>query len=323
MKIAARCVWLILCPLASGRLSGQGASNTISGDTLDAHWSKSFGLKLNTTGKVKKGDEPVVCGSVPSYKNAKPKDYKDARPTKYDSETKKTVPVTFKAGDTIPFKCDKGYTTDGSKDGETTYDVTCKESGFYEPAKVCVKASPCGELPKIKFAAATGKTDDFDVQYKCNNGYSLDGEKVVAGGMGKNSIFMIKCDAFAGKYKEFEGKCKPYGFVPAGEMVKGYNLVFEALFCASCESTLRKKFGGDQKPPKDLDKVCDKVDDSSCSGLVSEIKADFEKQAKALKDHKKDSKKDWMETDDEAPGIKDEAKKFCKGVWKAISMPGL
>jgi len=292
---------------------------------LAAHQSKASALKAHAdaTGKAKKEDEPISCGAVPSYKNAKPKDYKDARPTKYDSETKKTVKVTFKAGDSIPFKCDKGYTTDGSKDGDDVFDVDCKDSGFYEPSKVCVKASACGQMPEIKFAAPTGKTDSKGVQFKCNHGYSLDGEKVVAGGMGKNSIFIVECDAFAGEFKEFEGKCQPYGFVPAGQIVKAYNMVFEALFCASCQSTLRKKFGGNQKPPEGLDKVCAKIDDASCSGLVSDIKADFEKQEKALKDHQKESDKDWMETDDEAPGIKDEAKKFCKGVWKAISMPGL
>jgi len=296
MKIA-RCVWLSVCSVASARLLGQ---TTISAD---------------------QGEEPVLCGSVPSYKNAKPKNYEDARPTKYDSETKKTVPITFKAGDTIPFKCEKGYTTDGAKDGETTFDVTCKDSGFYEPAKTCIKASPCGELPTIKNAAPTGKVDKGNVQFKCNHGYSLDGEKVVAGGFAKNAIFVLECDAFAGAYKDFEGKCKPYGFVPAGEMVKGYNMVFEALFCASCEGTLRRKFPGTGKPPEGLDKVCEKVDGGGCSGLVSAIKADFEKQAKAYEEHKKGDKKDWFETDDGAPGIKDEAKKFCEGVWKAIQMP--
>lgn len=299
MKIIATWLLLSLWPAAS-HLLRSGASNS-----------------------GKQEDEPVSCGSIPSYKNAKPKNYEDTKKTKYDSEKKKHVAVVFNAGDKIPFKCEKGYTIDGSKDGDATFDVECKDSGFYKPAEVCLKASPCGELPKIKFAAPTGKVDGDDVQFECAHGYSLDGEKVVEGGMGKNSIFNIECDAFAGEYKKFEGKCKPYGFVPAGQMIKTYNLVFEALFCASCESTLRKKFGGDGKPPKGLDKVCANIDDAACSGLVSDIKADFEKQAKALKEHKKKSKKDWMEVDEDKPGIKDQAKKFCKGVWKSIQMPGL
>jgi len=326
MKIVVRCLLLLQLPISSARLleNVQNARPSTPGVmTLAAKKTFSSTAQGKQSKDLKGDDEPVSCGSVPSYKNAKPKNYEDTRPTKYDKETKKKVPVTFSAGDTIPFKCDKGYTTDGSKDGDSEFDVECKDSGFYKPAKVCIKASACGALPEIKYAAATGKVNGDKVQFKCINAYSLDGEKVVAGGLGKNQIFEIECDAFAGKYKEFEGECQPYGFVPAGQIVKAYNMVFEALFSASCERTLREKFGGDQQPPGGLDKVCAKVDDASCSGLVSDIKADFEKQAKALKEHKKKSKKDWMETDDDAPGIKDQAKKFCDGVWKAIQMPGL
>lgn len=313
MKIIARCLLLSLWPVASrlvGNTTKAAKSSAPGAITLAAHKSST-----SKSGK----DEPVSCGLVPSYKNAKPKNYEDTKETKYDKKTKKHVPNDFKTGDKIPFKCEKGYTTDGSKDGDTTFDVECKDSGFYKPAEVCVKASPCGQLPKIKFATATGKVEKNKVEFKCNHGYSLDGEKVVQGGMGKNSIFNVECDAFAGEYKEFEGECQPYGFVPAGKIIKAYSQVFEALFCASCEGTLRRKFPG--KAPKGLDKVCDKIDSSDCSGLVSDIKADFKKQAEKLKKSKEKSKNDWMETDDDAPGIKDQAKKFCKGIWKSIQMP--
>jgi hypothetical protein len=277
-------------------------------------------LAAQQSSESNSGKDDVECGSVPSYDNAKPKNYEDTKKTKYDSKTKKHVPVVFKAGDVIPFKCAKGFTTDGSKDGDDTFEAKCTDSGFYEVEKHCVKASACGELPSVKFGGPTGKVDGDKVQFKCNHGYSTDGEKVVEGGMGKNLYFDIECDAFAGEYKESKVKCQPYGFVPAGQIIKAYNSVFEALFTASCEGTLRRKFGGNQKPPKTLGKLCDKVDDSSCSGLVSDIKADFKKQAKKLKEYKKKSKDDWM-TDDGEPGIKDQAKKFCEGVWKAIGMP--
>jgi len=255
---------------------------------------------------------------APSYKNAKAK-YEDARETKYDKEKKKQVPNDFKAGDKITFTCEKGYSIDGSKDGDTTFDAECKDSGFYKPAEVCIKASACGELPKIKFATATGKVVKNKVEFKCNHGYSLDGEKVVQGGMGKNSIFNVECDEFAGKYKEFEGECQPYGFVPAGKIIKAFSQVFEALFCASCEGTLRRKFPG--KPPKGLGEMCAEVDSSECGGLVDDIKSDWKKEAKKLAESKKKSKDDWMQTSDDEPNIKDEAKKFCKGVWKSIEMP--
>jgi len=294
----------------------QSNMSTESGLKIQADRSGASKVKTST----KKGDDPVSCGAVPSYKNSKPKNYEDTKKTKYDSETKKQVPVVFNAGDEIPFKCKKGFTVDGSKDGDDTFDAKCTDSGFYKPSKVCIKASKCGEMPTIKFAAPTGKSDGENVQFACAHGYSLDGEKVVAGGMGKNQMFNVVCNAFKGEYEEFKGKCQPFGFVPAGQIVKAYNMVFEALFCASCEGTLRRKFGANMKPPKGLSKVCDHVDDAACSGLVTDIKADFKKKKKAVEKQEKKSDSDWMEPE-ELPGIKDEAKKFCEGIWKAIGMP--
>merc|ERR1719164_318675 len=98
-----------------------------------------------------------------------------------------------------------------------------------------MKASKCGKVPTIDHAHTTGKVDGDNVQFACDQGYSLDGEKVVAGGMGKNELFDLKCDAFAGEYKEFEGECQPFAFMPAGKIIKVYNTVFEVLFEIDCQ----------------------------------------------------------------------------------------
>jgi len=272
------------------------------------------------------GDKKDLCGDLPTFPHAKPKDYADSKKTKYDTEAKQTVAVTFAAGDKIPFKCVPGYTTDGTKDGKDTFDVECGDLGYYKTKGVCVKASKCGELPTIPHAMPTGETKGSKVLFQCSSGYSLDGEKVVKGGELKNSVFEIECVAFSGKYEEFKGECKPYAFVAATETVRMYNQVFEALFTVTCSGTLKKAFGKDGKPPAGLSAACGKIKDSSlkgkCSSLVTKIKSDFEAKEKARKAHDKDSKKEWFdEKDPDRPNISKEAKAFCSDLWKLVEMP--
>jgi hypothetical protein len=262
------------------------------------------------------------CGGAPSYENSEPADYKDAKKTFYNSETKKTEPVVFKSGDTIKFKCRPGFTTDGSKDGENTFDAECTDGGYYKPSGVCMKASKCGATPKIAHALPTGKSNKGKVEFACASGYSLDGEKVIEGGMGKNRFFELQCVEFSGEYEKFSGECKPFAFVPAGETLRIYNQVSEALFVVSCKGTLKTSFAGG-KAPDGLDKVCEKFGDqsSACQGLVSTIKGDFETKLAAVKDHEDGSKKEWFEEDKEKPNIKDEATTFCTELWGLLALP--
>merc|ERR1719247_1926606 len=95
------------------------------------------------------------CGKLASYKNAKPKNYKDAMATKFNTKTKKQEAVTFQKGDKVDFKCLPGFTTDGSKDGKTVFTVTCSNMGYFKPGGVCVEASKCGAVPAIPHATAT------------------------------------------------------------------------------------------------------------------------------------------------------------------------
>lgn len=259
---------------------------------------------------VQKKDEPeIMCGAVAKYDHAGPKNYEDSKPTKYVDG--KHVKVTFKAGDVIDFECKKGYTTDGSKDGETGFEVECTENGYYKPSKTCIKASKCGSVPQIDHAHTTGKADGKSVQFACNQGYSLDGKKVIPGGFGKNEFFDLECDEFAGDYKKFEGECQAYGFMPSNQAIKLYNTVFEVLFKADCQKSLQKKFGKDGKPPDDL---------GSCSSMAGDLKGDFEKKKKEKEEHLKKGEKDWFD-DSEVPGVAEEAKKFCEKCWKEVSFP--
>jgi hypothetical protein len=272
--------------------------------------------------KLKAQELKDGCGGLKSFPNAKPKNYADARKMKYDKEKKKKVPVEFAAGDVIEFKCVDGYSTDGSKDGDKVFDVECQENGFYKPKGVCVPASKCGPLPKIENAQPTGEMDSVKgAQFECLQGYSTDGEKVVLGGEGKNRFFNLKCIEFSGKYEKFEGECKPFGFVPAKEMIRMYNQVFEALFVVTCKGTLKKRFGKSDKPDF---AVCEHAPDDAkgdCEGLVDDVKADWKDQTKAREDFEKDSEVEWYEPDPEKPNFEKEANKFCSGLWKILAMP--
>jgi|EP00927_Polykrikos_kofoidii_P003179 hypothetical protein len=261
------------------------------------------------------------CGSLGQYPNARPTDYADEKGTYYNSTAKKTMQKVYAAGDTIEFTCSPGFTTDASKDGNTTFDVLCGDLGYFKPQGVCLEASKCGAVPNISNAVPTGKETGDDVEMSCVDGYSLDGKEVVAGGFGKNRLFTLKCVEFSGEYEKFTGECKPFSFVPAQESARIYNKVFEALFVVSCKNTLRKAFGAGDGPG--VDKTCSKFEDSTlkgqCEGLVSKIKSDFTAQQAAREAHDEAANKDWHEEKDaDRPGIHDEANEFCTELWKLL-----
>jgi hypothetical protein len=262
------------------------------------------------------------CGGAPTYENSRPKDFADARKTKYDEKEGKTVPVTFQSGDTIVFECLPGFSIDGSKDGEKEYDVECSEHGYYKPQGVCLKASKCGPVPEISKAMPTGKFKNNRAEFACQQGYSTDGKKVV-GAFGANRFFELECIEFSGKYEEFTGECKPYAFVPASETIRLYNKVSEALFTVSCIGTLKVAFGKGEAP-KGLGDVCGVFaePDPSCAGLVTTITGAFEKQTAAREEYDSKTELEWYEEKTDRPGITDDAKTFCTELWKLLELPG-
>lgn len=245
------------------------------------------------------GDEKMSCGALKSYENAKPKNFADQKKTKYVDG--KHVDVTFSAGDTIDFECNMGYTTDGAKGGPTEFVVKCEDLGYYTTDAVCSKESKCGELPQIKNAMPTGKsTPDKKgekVQYTCNPGYSLDGEKRVPGRTSQ-WLFEVQCSSWSGEYEGFEGKCQPFAFKPTGEVLGMYNEVFEVLFKVDCKGQLTVAKKKHDKPPPGLGDICSNLEDKAgdCGNLVGEIEAEFEKEPDEF-----------------------EAEEFCKKMWDLLS----
>jgi len=260
------------------------------------------------------------CGKVASYENAKPKNYKDSMGTKFNAKTKKREDVTFKAGDKIVFKCLPGFTVDGSKDGKAEFNTVCSNMGYFKPDGVCVAASKCGAVPAVGHATATPKKIKGAVQFGCNPGYSLDGEKVVAGGNGKNVLFTLKCVEFNNKYEQFKGECKPYAFVASKESTRMYGDVFEALFVVTCKGKLTTAFGKGKKAPVDATcaKLQSKAAKGDCAKLNTDIKKDFEEAKKDVAKFKKD--KEWYDSKDK-PGVGDDAMDYCKSLWKLVEKP--
>lgn len=260
------------------------------------------------------------CGKVAVYDNAKPKNYKDAMTTRFNEKTKKREDVTFKKGDKVEFVCLPGFTVDGSKDGKAEFTAACTNMGYFKPDGVCIEASKCGAVPAIEFATATAKKIKGAVQFGCNPGYSLDGEKVVAGGEGKNQFFTLKCVTFNNQYEKFTGKCKNYKFVAAGESNRIYGEVFEALFVVTCKGKLVSAFGKGKAPP--VDAACGKVKSAgvsgACAALVKDIKSDFDAKKKDLAKFSKS--KEWHDTEGK-PGVEDDSMSFCKDLYKLVEKP--
>jgi len=261
------------------------------------------------------------CGKVATYDNAKPKNHADAMETKFDEKTKERVDVTFAKGAKVVFKCVRGFTVDGSKDGKNEFTAECTDMGYFKPDGVCMEASKCGAVPVIAHATATPKKVKGAVQFGCNPGYSTDGEKVVAGGMGANQLFTLKCVEFSNEYEKFKGECQPYAFVASKESTRMYNDVFEALFVVTCKGKLTTHFGkGNTAGP--FDATCSKVKaaggNAECQALVTDINKTFKSKQKDVDSFKKD--KEWFDAKDK-PNIDGPAMKFCEDLYGLVKKP--
>jgi len=310
-------------PHAQAQAQAEVEHTVAAQNAVELHAEQQSHAEQQTALRGKKSAK-ISCGALTEQPDAKPANYKDARKTKYDKKTKKMVKVTFSAGDSIEFKCKRGFTVDGAKGGDTKFDVECTEAGYYKPAKTCIEVSKCVDPPTFPHAHVS-KMEGGKLEYSCDDGFSLDGEKVVVGGSGKNSLFGITCQEEAGIWTKWEGECQPFAFMAASKVIGIYNSVFGALFHHSCKNTIINEFGKLHGPNPGLDKVCSKLPkkEGDCSPLVDKIKSDFEKMEKKRKEYEKDQGKDWYEKDPNAPGIVDEADKFCDKLWGLIEFGDL
>jgi len=256
-------------------------------------------------------EDKETCGSLAEYPHSKPKHSADM------VQGASSDPKAFVAGDVVRYVCERDHTTNAAKDGPTEFDVTCADQGYFQPEKRgCVGASECGPLPCIRKAHPTGKVEGDSknpkVEMVCDEGYSLDGEKVVEGGALKNALLYLECDS-VGKWSpalNYLGKrgkaCEPFAFIPASGMIKMYNKVFEVLFIASCNTELSKWAEEEEKMPTKLE------DGTVCGENVSD---DKEGDCKALVE---DLKTLFADAKGQAQGF--DAKPFCKDMWDLLKM---
>jgi hypothetical protein len=110
--------------------------------------------------------------------------------------------------DKLRYKCDKGWTTDGSSaDAKRSFKVKCLIDGNLEPMKTCLPVS-CGVAPVHNYAhtISPGRYDlvkhDSPARYRCITGYKLGGN---ANG---DKEFSRECKA-NGHFAFFGKSCKP------------------------------------------------------------------------------------------------------------------
>jgi len=76
----------------------------------------------------------------------------------------------------VDYKCNEGYTLDGSADGEREFQLSCQADKSFQSPPECI-AVLCGEVPNVAFAqfpAGTVLRFPETVHYECEEGYSTD-----------------------------------------------------------------------------------------------------------------------------------------------------
>ncbi|KFV14807.1 Complement receptor type 2, partial [Pterocles gutturalis] len=86
---------------------------------------------------------------------------------------------TYKAGETLQFDCDAGYTTQDS------YESRCQPGGTWDPpVLICGRVRPCPMPPRVPSGNHNGQGNAFfttgmSVTYSCDPGHYLVGNAVV------------------------------------------------------------------------------------------------------------------------------------------------
>jgi hypothetical protein len=141
-------------------------------------FEKSVGNKKFQS-EVEKSDfacKPNVCPDPPDVKKA--------------SIDKKGDKVVYQ--DKIKYKCDKGYTVDGSPSGDGHFSTTCGADGNYGAILEC-KPVTCGEPEDVANSfRESGQVYFPDKRpYKCLEGFTTDGEAPTK----KTTGFEVECQA--------------------------------------------------------------------------------------------------------------------------------
>lgn len=313
--------FVLTCGLVAGSASAFNLRRTSS------LRSEPAGEEGAEAARAEPAEEKPSCGSLKLPPHAKAANYADSKTEHYSTDDKMMVPVLFYSGDKVPLKCEKGFTLTGANDGPVEFETECSEAGYYKPTAACQEASKCGALPEFPNALPSGKVEKrvgmpVRTEFTCAAGFSLDGEKVVEGGLGKNSLFTIDCEP-DGTFKvdeKLKKGCQASSFVGSTEIIDTYSQVFKVLFEVTCKNHML----GHHEMPADLKSICSKNfgDDAAaaaeCDGLIS--KAESEIIAKNKEDDETVKESDSLDSN-QFKERDASAKDFCKALsdlhWKA------
>ncbi|XP_065505748.1 complement receptor type 1 [Caloenas nicobarica] len=163
----------VTCPrppnIANGLHSGQSSGKFSQGVTVHYSCKDGFELVGNTSIRCSESGvwsrplprcEAIGC-EIPEVQNGKV----------YKPQS------TYKAGETLHFGCDAGYTTN-------TDESRCQPGGTWEPVLACERVRPCPMPPGVRNGNHNGQGKAFftlgmSVTYTCDPGYYLVGNAVV------------------------------------------------------------------------------------------------------------------------------------------------
>ncbi|KFO91320.1 Complement receptor type 2, partial [Buceros rhinoceros silvestris] len=163
------------CPrapnIANGRHSGQSLRRFSRG--LTVYYSCKDGYQLV-------GNVSITCTETAVWSRPLPRceAIGCGRPEVQNGKVR-GLQSTYKAGETLHFSCDTGYTREGP------YESQCQPGGTWDPpVLVCQRVRPCPMPPAVRYGSHDGQgkaffTAGMSVTYTCDPGYYLVGNAVV------------------------------------------------------------------------------------------------------------------------------------------------
>jgi len=236
-------------------------------------------------------DEPeMVCIGLPQV-----------YPKNTELPLDETRPDEFAAGAILKLRCQSDFVTGNG--GEPPV-MVCQEDGYF---KADYAGDDFGCVPKPTCPAPRKENHNAEflnilhnakgAQYKCSEGYSLDGRDGGSYGAGGNMNFWVSCDTVNEVWNDWEGKCKEVQINEA----EAFKSVFQILFTVDCKngvlrpSLFKAKSGHDYA--KKMCKGAEGDAKATCDGMVGKLESDL--------------KADWE-------GRETTAEAFCDKMWTDV-----
>ncbi|CAD7956572.1 unnamed protein product [Amoebophrya sp. A25] len=243
-------------------------------------------------GSVSTDPLPTVTCAMPTVfpKNTEvPKD--ETRP-------KEDFPIGYE----LQLRCAPGFVAD------TAPMMVCHKDGYFE-TKIdeyggCVPEPNC-PAPRHENhnAVFAGITDPVKgAQYKCAEGYSLDGRDGGAYGAAGNMYFWVSCDTVNELWNDWEGKCQEVQINSA----TAFKSVFEIIFKVDCKNgVLRPSLYNASSGPDYAEKLCAGVRETAAKARCDTLASGLDGKLRAQWDSREGT-----------------AAEFCTSMWSDVIAKG-